>query len=98
MIRIDPITATVRFYDHKIDKECPLSEMKGESYYKTLTLLIADNGHVRIMASESAPTIREQRQLTIALTRLGYKQASWCHNGKEQLINVKNKPCLQENS
>lgn len=81
-LRIDPVTATVRFYRDPVDTSAALSDIK-EPYYKTLTLLFLDNGEVRITDCVDPPTRKEAKNLYNKLAALGYKRASWRHGNKD---------------
>lgn len=81
-LRIDPITATARFYRDSVDINAALSDMK-EPYYKTVTLIFLDTGDVRLTACAELPDRVELRNLANKLSASGYKRITWRHDDQE---------------
>jgi hypothetical protein len=86
-LRIDPHSATVRFFKEKTE-QLPLHEMEntpGKQWYKTVTLIFLDNGLVRVTAALNTLTLQEIKLLKKNLKNLGYTKISYNHNSIEHL-------------
>jgi hypothetical protein len=90
-IRIDALSANIRFYKTPVDSSAPLHAMK-EAYYKTCTAQFRDDGEVRLSASIEAPTREEFAILYNKLAEKGYLTVNYRHKDKEYTVDLTKKP------
>ena len=82
-IRVDPLVLLVRCYKDKVDPKIPLKDIK-ERYYKTLTVLLLDDGSSRVEGAVEAPTFKEVSELREHIKNLGYNKITWRHGDKNE--------------